>query len=123
MIEHKFDNYFAKKGINVRFNTLGYDENLVYSYVKDFGDLVGQSVAKRSHHVKLECYKKMYYFQSRQKLTGFERLKEQDDKFRNKVSKYIIESQFTPTLRIKNNETKDVTISYKDALNNSLYCT
>lgn len=120
MIEHKFDNYFAKKGINVRFNTLGYDENLVYSYVKDFGDLVGQSVAKRSHHVKLECYKKMYYFQSRQKLTGFERLKEQDDKFRNKVSKYIIESQFTPTLRIKNNETKDVTISYKDALNNSL---
>lgn len=120
MIEHKFDNYFAKKGINVRFNTLGYDENLVYSYVKDFGDVVSKSAAKRSHHVKLECYKKMYYFQPRKKLTGFERLKEQDDKFRNKVSKYIIESQFTPTLRIKNNETKDVTISYKDALKDSL---
>jgi len=119
MISDKIDMYFAKKGVDVRFNTLGHDELLVRSFVNDFKDIVGKSYSKKSNAIKLECYKKLYYFHPRKKLTGFERLKKQDLNFRDQIAQFIVESQFTPTLKIDGTEPSPA-VSYKNALKASL---
>lgn len=121
MPTEKIDNFYAKQGIKVRFNTLGYNDILIKSYVKDFEEMVSNSVSKKSHAIKVECYNTMYNFAPRKKLTGFENLKQKDNEFRNKALEVITESQFTPALNIDYNSlSNNDSVSYKDQLKQSL---
>ena len=120
MNQEKIDKYFAGKGIHVRFNTLGYDKTLVYSYVDEFNLLTKLSANKKSNDIKFECYNKLYNFESRVKLTGFENISLEDKNFRRIINQYIKESQFTPCLYLGTDDIFSQTEDYKTVLKNSL---
>lgn len=119
-MQEKIDKYYKNLGVNVRFNTLGYDEDLIHSYVNDFNKLVINSKRQRSNHIKLDCYNTFFSHKSRNKLTGFESLKTQDEEFRQFIRQHIKESQFTPTLTINDKTKKDISENYLYYLKNSL---
>jgi hypothetical protein len=92
------DKFFENKGINVRMNTLGFDENLIKAYVGQTFNFVNKSELKHSERIKMQCYSQFYDFEDRQKYTGFELIKELDFKFRVNIAPLVSSSQFSPTL-------------------------
>jgi hypothetical protein len=114
------DKYFAEKGINVRFNTLGYNETLVRSYLKDFQTEVNDAYRKKSEDVKHACYNKLYPVKSRPKFTGFETLKKQDKDFRKNINMFVTKPQFSPLMTVEHVDNETWEISYKDALKESI---
>jgi hypothetical protein len=114
------DKYFAKKGINVRFNTLGYNETLVRSYLKDFQTEVNDAYRKKSEDVKHACYNKLYPVKARPKFTGFETLKRQDKDFRKNINMFVKAPQFSPLMTVEHIDNETWEISYKDALKESI---
>jgi len=120
MQKPKLDTYFEKKGINVRFNTLGNDETLVRTFVSNFQSLVDLSKLKQSNHVKLSCYSNMYTFEPRTKYTGFESLQPLEKSFREKINFFVKDPQFSPLLLIEKSDNKIITENYKDVLKNDL---
>jgi hypothetical protein len=120
MQKPKLDTYFEKKGINVRFNTLGNDETLVRTFVSNFQSLVDLSKLKQSNHVKLSCYSNMYTFEPRTKHTGFELLQPLEKSFREKINFFVKDPQFSPLLLIEKSDNKIITENYKDVLKNDL---
>jgi len=120
MRQEKIEKYFAKKGISVIFNTLGHTPELIHSFVSDYRNVVDQkSRLKKSEYVKISTYSDMYTFEVRPKLTGFESLKHKDQTFRQNISKFIFESQHSPSILIENKDL-DKTKSYKKLLSESL---
>lgn len=111
--------YFANKGINVIFNTLGHTKELVHSFVSDYRDIVDRSPRKKSQYVKISTYSDMYSFEVRPKLTGFEQYKNKEKLFRDNIQKFITEHQYSPSLQVDNIDL-DKTKSYKTLLSNSL---
>lgn len=120
MTREKIDKYYEKQGIKVRFNTLGYNETLTKSYIHTFKNIVDNSEFKKSNIVKLQCYNSIYQLKPRDKLTGFEKLRDRDIEFRDKAASVVTESQFTPTLTIDEETLTDVAGSYKEELIKSL---
>jgi hypothetical protein len=114
------DKYFAKKGINVRFNTLGYNETLIRSYLKDFQTEVNDAYRKKSEDVKHACYNKLYPVKSRPKFTGFETLKKQDKDFRKNINMFVTAPQFSPLMTVEHIDNETWELSYKDALKASI---
>lgn len=116
MKQLKIDKYFADMGIKVRFNTLGYNDQLINSFVNDFRDVVDKGKEQNSAHTKLSCYSSMYTFEPRKKCTGFEKLSDLDSKFRRNAQHFVTEPQNTPLAVIENNKIDAKNISYKNAL-------
>lgn len=114
------DKYFAKKGIAVRFNTLGYDQTLIRAYLKDFQSEVDNSFRKTSQDVKHACYNKIYSVKPRPKFTGFETLKKQETALRKDIGLFITTPQFSPLLTVEHDENDRIEISFKDALVDSV---
>lgn len=114
------DNYFERKGIKTRFNTLGYTDTLIRSYLKDFQTEVNNAYRKKSEDVKHSCYNKLYPVKPRPKFTGFETLKKQDSQFRKDVGLFVKTPQFSPLDTIEHNSNDDIEISYKEALLDSI---
>ena len=114
----KIEEYFANKGIKVRYNTLGNDETLVKAFVHNFQNDVDSSSGKSSQYVKDDLYGRLYPIKSRTKLTGFEKFKKMDIGFRTKMSP-VIPLHFTPLMAV-DKTTESSSIDYKDALKNSL---
>jgi hypothetical protein len=117
----RIDTYFASKGIEVYYNTLGHTEDLVRAYVSQFQTEVDNSYRKKSQDVKYSCYKELYPIEAREKLTGFENIRQKDLAFRVKVSKNIIQSQFSPLLSVEPADNNIFPVgSYKTVLLNLL---
>ena len=114
------DKYFEQKGIRVRFNTLGHTELLVRSYLKDFQFEVNGAYRRTSEDVKHACYNKLYPVKARPKFTGFETLKKQDNQFRKDINFFITTPQFSPLLTVEHDSDKNIEVSYKTALKESL---
>lgn len=114
------DKFFEKKGIKTRFNTLGYTDILIRSYLKDFQSEVDGTYRKKSEDVKHSCYNKIYPVKSRPKFTGFETLAKQDSKFRKDIGMFISTPQFSPLETMEHICNNDIDISYKDALKDSI---
>lgn len=111
----KIDNYFYNKGIKTIFNCLGNNEKLVRAYISNFHEDTNKHVLESSQYTKLNTYGKLYTIQPRKKMTGFELVKDQDNKFRNTIQKFIVEPQFSPLLLVENNE-HDSSLNYKECL-------
>lgn len=111
----KIDKYFAKKGIKTIFNTMGSNETLIRAYVTNFHKSVDNTRRKFSNHNKISDYSKMYSFQPRHKMTGFENFKSNEEQFKKDVGKFIIESQFSP-IQLINNDEHDLDLNYKTQL-------
>jgi hypothetical protein len=115
----KIEEYFANKGIKVRYNTLGNDETLVKAFVHNFQNDVDSSSGKSSQYVKDHLYSRLYPIKPRTKLTGFEKFKKIDIGFRRKLSPLMTSVQFSPVMLI-DKTIESQSIGYKDALKNSL---
>jgi hypothetical protein len=115
MMQTKIDKYFESKGIKTIFNCLGNNEKLVRAYVGNFRQDTDNHKSHNSQYTKVGTYNKMWTMQPRHKMTGFELLKDQDQKFRKSVQNYIMESQNSP-LFLVNNDEHDNSLSYKQAL-------
>lgn len=120
MHQDKISTYFKNKGVDVLFNTLGHTTDLNYSFIADYKHIVSASQRKESNFVKISAYADMYTFEPRPKYTGFENFKKLDREFRTKISPFINESQFSPSLLIENSDVKSVEKGYKELLKNSL---
>lgn len=107
--------YFSNKGIDVSYNTLNGTEELVKSYIKQFGNRVNQVKGQKSQYIKSECYSTLYNMEPRVKLTGFEKYKKFDQEFRLNISSLVTKPQFSSTL-VVDPKYNDVTVSYKDLL-------
>ena len=77
------DDYFAKQGIRVIYNTLGHTDELVQVYVKETYNTFFQSKATFTNSIKSSLYNKFYTLKARDKKTGFEKLEKKDTYFRN----------------------------------------
>ncbi|NBP58379.1 hypothetical protein EBU71_17970, partial [bacterium] len=63
---------------------------------------------------------KLYPVKARPKFTGFETLKKQDRQFRKDIGVYVNQPQFSPLETIEHNSSRDIEVSYKVALVNSV---
>ncbi|NBO22600.1 hypothetical protein EBU94_04570 [bacterium] len=72
------DRYFESKGIHVVYNSLGANEYLMRSFIKDYRPIVNRAKDTMSNHVKYDIYQTMYPVEKRKKLTGFEKVKQLD---------------------------------------------
>lgn len=84
------DDYFAKQGIRVIYNTLGHTDELVNAYVKETYDMFATSKARYTNAIKGSIYNKFYSLTPREKKTGFEYLKSKDEMFRQ----YVVPTTF-----------------------------
>lgn len=116
MIKDKVDEYFKKKGINVWFNTLGHNDLLIRSFIRDTQELVDSTPEQTSHHVKSKIYNSMFDFEDRPKYTGFEKLRKLDVGFRKKIAPKVTEAQFSPLLTVERSEHDYIDLTYKEAL-------
>lgn len=114
----KIDQYFADKGINVYYNTLGMTEELVRSYVATFQPVVDSSNAVSSQHVKQQCYETMYDIEPRTKMTGFEQVAKQDRAFREKIVSYLTDVFYGPAMNVA--QKSESSSDYKTLLTDSL---
>jgi hypothetical protein len=96
----RIDTYFASKGINVYYNTLGHTEELVNAYVSRFDALLQSDSSNRSQNIKQLCYETMWDIKPRTKRTGFEDVLIQDKAFRQRISKHIRDIFYGPTLHV-----------------------
>ena len=110
-----FDTYFEKLGISTRFNTLGYDSNLISAFVEETRGVVGKTP---SNHCKAICYDKYYDMVNRPKYTGFEWAKEEDHLLREKLYKSVSADQTQEQFFL--DKTTEAGIDYKTCLTNSL---
>lgn len=83
----RIQKYYDDQGIRLVFNTLGANSTLRSAYINQFSNLVELSSTKQSHHVKLDCYQRLYDIKPRIKLTGFEEIDDLDRIFRTKLVK------------------------------------
>jgi hypothetical protein len=121
MIKLEIDTHFAEKGISVRYNTLGNNEQLVRSYLQQFQKEIDNSEKRKSEYVKLSCYSNLYTFEPRPKYTGFEGFKNLDNEFRKHISPYVNKPQHSSigfVIDPKENNTSNM--PYKEALIASL---
>lgn len=81
-VNNLLDKYFASKGIETRFNTLGFTEELVSCYISETKNDVVNNISNAN---KAETYSKYFDFEPRPKYTGFEYLKQQDLALREKL--------------------------------------
>ena len=110
------DRYFSKLGIDVIYNTLGHNRELIASFVSDHRDVLS-NYTSRSNHIKHILYSEIYNLEFRHKKTGFEKIPKLDQDFRNKISKVVRASQFSETCIIDKEEENHLT-NYKDHLSN-----
>lgn len=123
MIKLEIDTYFAQKGISVRYNTLGNNQELMRSYTKEFQNMVDFSIRKKSQYVKHACYSKLYNIEPRIKYTGFENFKKLDNQFRNCMRSYIIKPQHSGIGLVMDSKENTNNMSYKETLIRSLKTT
>lgn len=107
MQKPKIDQYFAKKGISVYYNTLGMTEDLVRAYVTAFRPVLEKKGVVSSHLVKQACYETLYQIEPRLKMTGFEQVETQDRAFREKIVSYITDVFYGPVLNVEQTSQSD----------------
>lgn len=112
------DKYFEKLGINVFYNTLGHNNELITSFVSDYKDVL-KTYAATSNHIKHTLYNQIYNLEFRHKKTGFEQISNLDKDFRNKISKIVKKSQFSQTCIVDKEQEKSYK-NYKEHLSNLL---
>lgn len=112
------DRYFSKLGIDVIYNTLGHNRELIASFISDNRDILS-NYTSRSNHIKHILYNEIYNLEFRHKKTGFEKIPKLDQDCRNKISKVVLFPQFTGTCIIDNEEESHLK-NYKDHLSNFL---
>lgn len=123
---HDIDQYFAKKGVKVVYNTLMADEYLMRSFVKDYQHIVDRMPDKKSRTAKTDIYQTMYPIESRKKLTGFENMRKLDMKKRLQLNNIVPKpNRMLPLFTLgkvqskqDNHEVKS--LKYKEALKNKL---
>ena len=115
------DRYFESKGIHVVYNSLGANEYLMRSFIKDYRPIVNRAKDTMSNHVKYDIYQTMYPVEKRKKLTGFEKVKQLDAEKRFNLTQLIKTNMFSPS-KIQNfREDKEVkNLSYKQNLYNTV---
>lgn len=111
----KIDNFFAKKGIDVYYNSLGATELLTKSFVSNYKEDIDKTSFKISSNIKNVIYDKIFPITVRHKKTGFESVKNLDNTFRDNIKKFIKEPQFSPLLLIENQQC-DNKLNYKQEL-------
>lgn len=111
----KIDNFFAKKGIDVYYNSLGATELLIKSFVSNYKEDIDKTSFKISSNIKNVIYDKIFPITVRHKKTGFESVKNLDHTFRDNIKKFIKEPQFSPLLLIENQQC-DNKLNYKQEL-------
>jgi len=84
MEPNRIDQYFLKRGIKVTYNALGATELLWRSYIQASRQLMPDSY-ETSNHIKQVIYSQSWAVHDREKLTGFERLSNFDQKIRTKL--------------------------------------
>lgn len=109
------DSYFEKLGIQVVYNCLGHNEDLIYSFVSDYGHFLN-SFSTQSNHIKPSLYQNIYNIKYRIKSTGFERVSNLDRDFRNNIRNFITKPQYSPLLLIEKEEISNFG-NYKERLN------
>lgn len=92
--------YFENKGIDVTFNTIGANQDLVKDYVRETQSIVDSSETKQSHHVKHLCYDTFCDIADRKKYTGFEWFDKKCKELRTTFSMRSGRPHFSPTLVI-----------------------
>jgi hypothetical protein len=105
--------YFANLGIDVEFNTIGRNNDLIQAYIANTQSLVSIEQHQISENIKFACYSQFYTFAPRQKFTGFENFKEQDIAFRIANSDIIVQPQVRPCLVTEKNPSSN---TYKETL-------
>ena len=108
------DKYFEKMGINIVYNTLGHNSDLITSFVSDYRDVL-KTYTARSNHIKHTLYNQIYNIEFRHKKTGFEKIPDLDREFRTKISKIVKKSQFSETCIVDKEQEKSCK-NYKEHL-------
>lgn len=111
----KIDNFFNKKGIAVYYNALGATEPLIKSFLSNYKEDIDKTSFKVSSEIKNVIYNKIFPITFRHKKTGFEAVKNLDNKFRDSIKTSIIEPQFSPILLVENQKC-DSQVNYKENL-------
>lgn len=84
-MKNYIDEYFAKQGIKVIYNTLGHTDELIHTYIKESHSVFKNANTQWSNSIKNGIYNKFYSLKNREKKTGFEFLKDKDINFRQNV--------------------------------------
>lgn len=72
-MKNKINAYFKNRGIDVEYNMLGHNQQLVDAYVAATVNIVEETPSKKSQDIKHACYSNFYNFEPRPKFTGFEK--------------------------------------------------
>lgn len=105
MDKPQIDKYFEKLGISVIYNCLGYNEELIGSFVHENNSIL-KHYGIKSNNYKHELYDKVYSLTKRHKKTGFELFENLDRKIRNNFSSKIKRPQFSPTIILEKEHIK-----------------